>query len=164
MFIGLISDTHGVFSEPFREFFEPVDVIWHAGDWGGDVSFADDIAAFKPVVGVHGNCDGSGIRFQYPETQLLKLQGLKILMTHIGGSPGHYYPQAKALIEAHRPGVFICGHSHILKVMRDKQYDMLYINPGAAGLQGWQLVRTALRFKIEGGVVKDMEVFEYPKN
>ena len=163
MYIGLISDTHGVFDDAFREFFEPVEVIWHAGDWGGDISFAEDIAAFKPVVGVYGNCDGSSIRYQYPEAQVLKLQGLTVLMTHIGGSPGHYYPSAQALIERHKPDVFICGHSHILKVMRDDKYSLLYINPGAAGLQGWQLVRTALRFKIEEGAVKDMEVFEYPK-
>ena len=164
MYIGLISDTHGTFSEPFKEFFAPVDVIWHAGDWGGDASFAEDIASFKPVVGVHGNCDGASIRYMYPATQLLKLQGIKVLMTHIGGSPGHYYPAADALIKEHKPEVFICGHSHILKVMRDTKNDLLYINPGAAGLQGWQLVRTALRFKIENGAVKDMEVFELPKN
>ena len=164
MYIGLISDTHGTFSEPFKEFFAPVDVIWHAGDWGGDASFAEDIASFKPVVGVHGNCDGASIRYMYPATQVLKLQGIKVLMTHIGGSPGHYYPAADALIKEHKPDVFICGHSHILKVMRDTKNDLLYINPGAAGLQGWQLVRTALRFKIENGAVKDMEVFELPKN
>ena len=149
MYIGLISDTHGVFDDAFKEFLAPVDVIWHAGDWGGDSSFADDIAAFKPVVGVYGNCDGSGIRYQFPEAQVLKLQGLTVLMTHIGGSPGHYYPSAKLLIERHKPDVFICGHSHILKVMQDSKYNLLYINPGAAGLQGWQLVRTALRFKID---------------
>lgn len=164
MYIGLISDTHGVFSEPFKEFLEPVDVIWHAGDWGGDISFIEDIKAFKPVVGVFGNCDGPSARYQFPEAQILKLQGITVLMTHIGGSPGHYYPAARVLIEKHRPDVFICGHSHILKVMRDEKYNLLYINPGAAGLQGWQLSRTALRFKIEEGVVKDMEVFDYPKN
>ena len=163
MYIGLLSDTHGVFSEGFRDFLRPVDVIWHAGDFGGTVSFTDEIAAFKPLVGVHGNCDGYDIRHFYPEYQLLKVQGLTILMTHIGGSPGHYYPQARTLIERFRPDVFICGHSHILKVMHDDRYNLLYINPGAAGLQGWHLVRTALRFKIEGGAVKEMEVFEYPK-
>lgn len=163
MYVGLISDTHGVFGDEFKEFFAPVDVIWHAGDWGGDASFAESIAAFKPVVGVHGNCDGSGIRYMYPEAQLLKLQGLTIVLTHIGGSPGHYYPFAKSLIEQHLPDVFICGHSHILKVMHDDRYNLLYVNPGAAGLQGWQLVRTALRFKIEEGRIKDMEVFELPR-
>ena len=164
MYVGLISDTHGVFGEAFREFLSPVDVIWHAGDWGGGESFVEEFTSFKPVVGVYGNCDGYDIRHLYPEYQLLKVQGLTLLITHIGGSPGHYYPSARALIEKYRPDVFICGHSHILKVMRDDKYSLLYINPGAAGLQGWQLVRTALRFKIYGGEVKEMEVFEYPKN
>ena len=160
MYAGLISDTHGVFSDPFKEFFAPVDVIWHAGDFGGGASFAEDMAAFKPLVGVHGNCDGQDIRFLYPAHQFLQVEGMKILMTHIGGSPGHYDIRAHALIDRYRPDVFICGHSHILKVMDDKANDMLYVNPGAAGLQGWQVVRTALRFKIENGKLKDMEVFE----
>ena len=160
MYAGLISDTHGVFSEPFKEFFAPVDVIWHAGDFGGGASFAEDMAAFKPLVGVHGNCDGQDIRFLYPAHQFLQVEGMKILMTHIGGSPGHYDIRANALIDRYRPDVFICGHSHILKVMDDKANNMLYVNPGAAGLQGWQVVRTALRFKIENGKLKDMEVFE----
>ncbi|MBR4809503.1 MAG: metallophosphoesterase family protein [Bacteroidales bacterium] len=164
MYIGLISDTHGTFSEPFREFLAPVDVIWHAGDWGGGEDFVKSISDFKPAVGVYGNCDGYDIRYLYPEYQLLKVQGLSILMTHIGGSPGHYYPQARKLIAQFKPDVFICGHSHILKVMNDDEYGFLYLNPGAAGLQGWQLVRTALRFKIEDGQIKNMEVFEYPKN
>ena len=164
MFIGLISDTHGIFSDPFKEFLKDVDVIWHAGDWGGGEAFAKSISDFKPTVGVHGNCDGYDIRYLYPEIQLLKFQGLTILMTHIGGSPGHYYPAARKLIEEHKPDFFICGHSRILKIMRDEKYNLLYINPGAAGLQGWQLVRSALRFKIENGEIKDMEVFEYPKN
>ena len=160
MYIGLISDTHGVFSDEFKEFLAPVDVVWHAGDFGGGISFADSIREFKPLVGVHGNCDGGDIRLEYPEYQLLKLQGLTVLMIHIGGSPGHYYPAARALVEKFRPDVFICGHSHILKVMNDPEYDMLYVNPGAAGVQGWHVVRTALRFRIEDGKVKDMEVFE----
>lgn len=164
MYIGLISDTHGVFSDGFRKFLEPVDVIWHAGDFGGGLSFADEIAAFKPLVGVSGNCDGQDIRREYPQFQYLEVQGLKILMTHIGGSPGHYDLRAHALIDQYRPDVFICGHSHILKVMRDQRYGLLYINPGAAGIQGWHVVRTALRFKIEAGEVKEMEVFELPRS
>lgn len=160
MYVGLISDTHGVFSDPFKEFLEPVDVIWHAGDFGGGLSFADSIREFKPLVGVAGNCDGQDIRLEYPNHQLLKVQGLTILMIHIGGYPGHYDVRARALIEQYRPDVFICGHSHILKVMRDQKRNMLCINPGAAGIQGWHVVRTALRFKIEEGIVKDMEVFE----
>lgn len=159
MYVGLISDTHGVFSDPFKEFLAPVDVIWHAGDFGGDLSFAESIRSFKPLVGVYGNCDGQDFRMEFPSYQLLQPEGMKVLMTHIGGSPGHYYPQARALIEKFSPDVFICGHSHILKVMNDSRYNMLYINPGAAGLMGWQVVRTALRFKIESGAVKEMEVF-----
>lgn len=161
MYVGLISDTHGTFSDGFKTFFEPVDVIWHAGDFGGGLTFADSIKEFKPLVGVAGNCDGQDIRLEYPLHQLLKVQGLTVLMTHIGGSPGHYYPEAKALIKEHKPDIFICGHSHILKVMRDGE--MMYINPGAAGIQGWHVVRTALRFRIEDGKLKDMEVFELPR-
>lgn len=160
MYVGLVSDTHGVFSDSFREFFEPVDVIWHAGDFGGGMDFIESLRSFKPLVGVYGNCDSQDLRFEFPSFQLLKCQGLTVLMTHIGGTPGHYDIRARALIDAHKPDVFICGHSHILKVMRDPQYGFLYVNPGAAGLQGWQLVRTALRFRIEDGAVRDMEVFE----
>lgn len=161
MYVGLISDTHSVFGEEFKEFLAPVDVIWHAGDFGGGASFAEEIASFKPVVGVSGNCDGQDIRLMYPSYQLLQVQGLKILMTHIGGSPGHYDVRARALIDRFNPKVFICGHSHILKIMNDG--DMLYLNPGAAGIQGWHVVRTALRFKILDGVVQDMEVFNLPR-
>ena len=164
MYVGLISDTHGVFSDGFRKFLEPVDVIWHAGDFGGGIAFADSIAAFKPLVGVCGNCDGQDIRRESPAHQYLEVQGLKVLMTHIGGSPGHYDIRAHALIDQYKPDVFICGHSHILKVMQDRRFDMLYINPGAAGIQGWHVVRTALRFRIEAGEVKDMEVFELPRS
>lgn len=149
MYIGLISDTHGIFSEQFKEFFAPVDVIWHAGDFGAGAEFVKSIAEFKPLVGVYGNCDGSDIRRLYPSYQVLQIQGLKILMTHI---------KSQALIDLHKPDIFICGHSHILKVAHEG--DMMYINPGAAGLQGWQVLRTALRFKIEDGQVKDMEVFK----
>ena len=163
MYIGLISDTHGVFSGGFREFLEPVDVIWHAGDFGGGLAFADSIAGFKPLGGVAGNCDGQDIRREYPLHQFQEVQGLKVLMTHIGGSPGHYDLRAAALIDRYQPDVFICGHSHILKVMQDHSHNMLYINPGAAGIQGWHVVRTALRFRIEAGEVKDMEVFELPR-
>lgn len=164
MYVGLLSDTHGTFSDEFKEFFAPVDVLWHAGDFGGDISFVDGIASFKPLVGVHGNCDGQDIRREYPGHQFLQAGGLKILMTHIGGSPGHYDIRAAALIDNYKPDIFICGHSHILKVMRDERHNMLYVNPGAAGHQGWHVVRTALRFKIEEGEIKDMEVFELKRS
>ena len=139
-------------------------MIWHAGDFGGTVSFTDEIAAFKPLVGVHGNCDGQDIRREYPAYQYLEVEGQKVLMTHIGGTPGHYDLRAQALIDRYRPDIFICGHSHILKVMQDPRNNLLYINPGAAGIQGWHIVRTALRFKIEAGEVKEMEVYELPRS
>lgn len=161
-YIGLISDTHCFFDEKVRSFLEPVDTIWHAGDFG-NAETAAGIAAFKPLTGVCGNCDGQDVRIDYPKAQLIELQGLKILMTHIGGYPGRYDYKALQLIDAHRPDIFICGHSHILKVMNDRHYNMMVLNPGACGLQGFHLVRTALRFRIEEGKLKDMEVGEWPK-
>lgn len=162
MYIGLISDTHGVFSDAFREFLAPVDEVWHAGDFG-TWEVARKIAAFKPLVGVHGNCDGQDVRLDYPAYQYFTREGVTVLMTHIGGYPGRYDIRARALIDNFRPKVFVCGHSHILKVMHDHSYDMLTINPGACGHQGWHVVRTALRFRIDDGKIHDMEVFELPR-
>ena len=159
MFIGLLSDTHGVFSPEFRSFLEPVDEIWHAGDFGGGLETAAQIAAFKPLRGVVGNIDDRRLLPDYPLFQVWNCEGVKVLMTHIGGSPGHYYPEARALIREYRPDIFVCGHSHILKVMNDKRDNLLYINPGAAGNQGWHTVRTALRFHIDSGKIHSMEVF-----
>ena len=161
MYIGLISDTHGVFSEEFKAFLEPVDEIWHAGDFGGGMQLAEDIAGFKPLKGVAGNCDNYDLRYIHPIYRVFDCDGMKILMTHIGGYPGRYDAKARKLINEYRPDVFVCGHSHILKVVRDSSYDgMLVINPGAAGIQGFHMVRTALRFHIDDGMIHDMEVFE----
>lgn len=160
MFIGLISDTHGVFSTQFREFLEPVDQIWHAGDFGGGLDLATEIADFKPLVGVAGNCDNHELRFTHPLHRFFECEGLTVLMTHVGGYPGKYDPRARRLIDTYRPDIFVCGHSHILKVVRDHQRDILVINPGAAGIQGFHVVRTALRFHIDSGKIHDMEVFE----
>ena len=160
MFIGLISDTHGVFSSQFREFLEPVDQIWHAGDFGGGLSLAAEIADFKPLVGVAGNCDNHELRFTHPLHRFFECEGLKVLMTHVGGYPGRYDPRARKLIDTYRPDLFVCGHSHIVKVMRDQQRNMLVVNPGAAGIQGFHVVRTALRFHIDAGKIHDMEIFE----
>lgn len=186
MYVGVISDTHGVFSREFAEFLAPVDVIWHAGDWGGSLGFVQQIRDLgKPVVGVYGNCDGLDIREEFPEYQFFREEGLGILITHIGGSPGHYYPRAQQLLRACKPDIFVCGHSHILKVGWDDSFageatadndtplegsasparrGFLYMNPGAAGLQGWQVVRTALRFRLAEGRVSDLEVFNLPRN
>ena len=178
MYIGVISDTHGVFSKEFAEFLAPVDVVWHAGDWGGSLGFVQQIRDLgKPVVGVYGNCDGLDIRQEFPEYQFFREEGLGILLTHIGGSPGHYYPRAAQLIRSCHPDLFVCGHSHILRVEWDDGRSVgypapsastprpgfLYMNPGAAGLQGWQVVRTALRFKLADSHVSDLEVFNLPR-
>jgi len=163
MYIGVISDTHGVFDKEFKEFLSGVDEIWHAGDFGADSDFVKQIAKFKPLVGVHGNCDGQDIRYDYPAFRFFECEGLKVLMTHIGGYPGHYDFRARALIDQYRPQIFVCGHSHILKVMNDDLYGLLAINPGACGIQGWHTVRTALRFHIDNGNIHDMEVFNLPR-
>lgn len=160
MYIGVISDTHGLFAPEIKKFLEPVDQIWHAGDFGGGVETAHEIAAFKPLIGVYGNCDGQDLRYEYPVNQLFNCEGMKVLMTHMGGYPGHYDNNARLMIEKHRPDIFVCGHSHILKVMHDTKYDLMAINPGACGIMGWQIMRTALRFRIDDGKIHDMEVFE----
>ena len=164
MFIGIISDTHGVFSDEFREFLSPVDEIWHAGDFGGSINFADSIAAFKPLKGVYGNCDGQDIRLVYPEYQCFECEGTRVLMMHIGGRPGKYDFKARELIGRYWPELFVCGHSHILMVKNDPKAGLLYINPGACGLQGWQVERTALRVHIDEGKIHDMELFRVPRN
>lgn len=159
-YIGLISDTHGVFSEQFREFLAPVDEVWHAGDFGGGFQAAEEIAAFKPLLGVAGNCDNYDLRYTHPVHRFFECEGFKILMIHVGGYPGRYDARARKLIDELKPDIFVCGHSHILKVVRDPKRNMLVLNPGAAGIQGFHLVRTALRFRLDAGKILDMEVFE----
>ncbi len=161
-YIGLLSDTHCVFDRVLKDFFEPVDQIWHAGDFG-NIQTVDAIAAYRPLIGVYGNCDDHEVRLAQPLTRVFTIEGKKVLMIHIGGYPGRYSWQALQLIEAHRPDIFICGHSHILKVLNDKKRDMLVLNPGAAGIQGFHNVRTALRFRISDGNISDMEVGEWER-
>lgn len=159
MKIGLLSDTHGRFDPQFRDFLEPCDEIWHAGDFGGGYQTAADIAAFKPLVGVVGNCDERGLMYDYPIHKFFTREGQRILMTHIGGFPGHYDFHARQLIDRYRPDIFVCGHSHILRVMRDEKLNMIVLNPGAAGVQGFHIVRTAIRFDLGPEGISNMEVF-----
>lgn len=158
MFIGVISDTHGVYSQEFKDFFKDVDEVWHAGDFGGGMTLPTQMAAIKPLKGVSGNCDNYDLRFIHPIFRTFECEGLKVLMTHIGGYPGHYDYHALQVIDRFRPDIFVCGHSHILKVVRDTERNMLVINPGAAGIQGFHVVRTAVRFHIDNGEIHDMEV------
>lgn len=162
MKIGIISDTHNTFDECLKEFLAPCDEVWHAGDFGS-LELADEIAAFKPLRGVYGNIDGGLIRRVYNEFSLFEVEGVKVLMTHIGGYPRHYSPKAMQHIYASKPKLFIAGHSHILKVMYDNVYDLLHINPGGAGKYGIHRVRTAIRLDIEAGEIKNLEIGKWSK-
>ncbi len=160
--IGIISDTHGTFDDTLREFLRDVDEIWHAGDIGS-LELADEIAAFKPLRAVSGNIDGGVTRRVYPDFAVFRCEKVEVLMTHIGGYPRRYDPRAAARIQSIRPKLFISGHSHILKVMYDQTYDLLTVNPGAAGEYGFHKVRTAIRLIIDGADMRDMEVGEWPR-
>jgi putative phosphoesterase len=157
--IGLLSDTHHFLDENIFKHFESCDEIWHAGDFGTS-AIAEKLAAFKPLRGVFGNIDGQDIRTTYPEKLRWQSEGVKVFMTHVGGYPPRYNPTVKKELETDTPGLFICGHSHILKVMYDERLHCLHMNPGAAGRQGWHTVRTVIRFAIDGSNMKDCEVIE----
>lgn len=160
--IGIISDTHGTFDEPLRNFLRDVDEIWHAGDIGS-LDLADEIAAFKPLRAVWGNIDGGMARRVYDEFAYFRCEEVTVLMTHIGGYPRRYAPRALQRIQSARPKLFIAGHSHILKVQFDPVYQLLAVNPGAAGLYGFHKVRTAIHLTIDGADMRDMEILELPR-
>ena len=160
--IGLLSDTHNFLHPELFKFFKNCDEIWHAGDFG-NINIADKFNNFKPVRAVYGNIDGKDIRIVYPREQIFFCENIKVFMTHIGGYPGKYYKKAKEIIIKEKPALFICGHSHILKVMHDKKYNLLHINPGAAGKFGLHNVITAIRFSIDGKNITNLEVLELKK-
>ena len=160
--IGLISDTHGYLDDAVFKHFENCDEIWHAGDFG-TIDIADQLNAFKPLRGVYGNIDGQDIRLQYPEHLRFDCEELKVWITHIGGYPGRYSPGIREEIYRNPPGLFISGHSHILKVIYDKKISCLHLNPGAAGKHGWHKVRTLLRFCISGEKIHNLDVIELAK-
>lgn len=157
--IGLISDTHNYLDEAVFRHFDPCDEIWHGGDFG-TVEIADRLKAFKPLKGVYGNIDGYDVRSVYPLKLSWTCEDVGVYMTHIGGYPGRYAPGVKQELVSSGAKLFICGHSHILKVMYDDKIGCLHMNPGAAGKQGWHQVRTVLRFTIDGADIKDLEVIE----
>ncbi|MBC8082441.1 MAG: metallophosphoesterase family protein [Hymenobacter sp.] len=159
MKIGLLSDTHSYLDERILHHLGGCDEIWHAGDFG-TAAVADELAALAPLRGVCGNIDGRDVRDFQPLVQVFDLDGLRVLMTHIGGYPGHYSPAARRLLAQERPGLFISGHSHILKVMPDPRLKLLHLNPGAAGRHGFHKVRTLLRFEVAGGKVRQLQVVE----
>lgn len=160
MKIGLLSDTHGWLDPKLSDFFKDCDEVWHCGDIG-DVRVSDELAAQFKFRAVYGNIDGGVLRQIYPEVLLFECEGVKVLMTHIGGYPGHYDQRVREVLDLEKPRLFVCGHSHIVRVMHDKKRECLHINPGAAGRYGFHQVRTAVRFVIEHGNIKDLELAEY---
>lgn len=157
--IGLLSDTHSFLDPKVFQYFAGVDEIWHAGDIG-DVALAERLLAFKPLRAVFGNIDGKELRQLFPEDLHFEIEGKKVFMTHIGGYPGKYQPRVKKIIEETRPDLFICGHSHILKIIPDKIHNLLHINPGACGNYGWHKVKTLVRFELEAAKIQNLEVIE----
>jgi len=162
MKIGLLSDTHGTLTNSMLAYFKDCDEIWHAGDFGNQ-EVIDQLQAFKPMRGVYGNIDGTFIRSQFPEEAIFSIADVKVYIIHIGGYPPKYTSKLKKRLDELKPDVLICGHSHILKVMRDKERNLLHMNPGAAGNHGFHKMRTMLRFTIREGSVKDLELIELGK-
>jgi putative phosphoesterase len=157
--IGVISDTHAFWDDKFTEYFSVCDEIWHAGDIGSE-EVLNHLEMIKPVRAVYGNIDSHLVRIRCSGILRFRVEEVDVLLTHIGGYPGNYAPQIRREIYASPPALFVCGHSHIVKVMYDKSLKMLCVNPGAAGMSGFHQVRTLLRFVIDGSAIKDMEVIE----
>ncbi len=163
MKIGLLSDTHGYLDPKVFDYFKEVDEIWHAGDIGEEV-VVTSLEKFKPTKAVFGNIDSASVFNRFPEDWLFTCEGIKVWITHIGGSPPRYNDRVKSKLKQHPPDLFICGHSHIMKAQRDPQFNnMLYLNPGAAGNHGFHHIKTIVRFEIESGQIKNMQVIELGK-
>jgi len=160
--IGLLSDTHSFFHPELPRVFEKCDEIWHAGDFG-NYKLVEQLKKIKPLRGVYGNIDGQEIRSEYPELLRFDCEKVDVLMKHIGGYPKRYNPAVKKILQFNPPKLFISGHSHILKVMFDKQYGCLHLNPGAAGKQGFHKTISILRFTIDREQIKNLEIVEFDK-
>ncbi|WP_010517870.1 metallophosphoesterase family protein [Croceivirga radicis] len=158
----LLSDTHSYIDERILAYAKKADEIWHAGDIG-DLSVTDALAKIKPVRGVYGNIDNHVIQKEFPENNRFLCEEVDVWITHIGGYPNKYNVRVKEELKANPPKLFICGHSHILKVMFDKKLDLLHMNPGACGKHGFHQVRTMLRFVIDKDRITDLEVIELGK-
>ncbi|MBR3884829.1 MAG: metallophosphoesterase family protein [Bacteroidaceae bacterium] len=157
--IGILSDTHGYWDDKYLFHFADCDEIWHVGDIGSEI-ITEKLAEYKPLRAVYGNIDGGKLRKKFQEIARFKIEDCNVMMKHIGGYPGRYDVSIRNDIYAERPNLFISGHSHILKVLFDDKIGCLHINPGAAGKQGWQQVRTLVKVTIDGDKFKDLEVVE----
>ena len=160
--IALLSDTHGYIDDQILRMIAPCDEVWHAGDIG-DIQVTDTIKKIKPLRAVYGNIDGTKARAEFPENNRFVCGGVDVWITHIGGYPGRYDVRIRDALKQNPPKLFICGHSHILKVMFDKALNCLHMNPGAAGKSGLHQMRTMLRFDVENGDIKNLEVVELGK-
>ncbi len=168
--IGVLSDTHGYLDKRVFTHFAPCDEIWHAGDIGS-AELLQQLREFRPTRAVYGNMDSGDVRYSLSEVYHFRIEETEVLMTHIGGYPGHYNPWLLPIFRRSQEAkegktangaidLFVCGHSHILKVQYDHQFGFLTMNPGAAGKQGWQTVQTLLRFTIDGKSIDNLEVIE----
>ena len=159
--IGLLSDTHSFLDERVFEHFAECDEVWHAGDFGS-MDVIDRLRAFKPLRGVYGNIDNALIQAEMPLDLRFECEDVPVFMTHIGGYPGRYNPRVRKILQEDPPrdGIFICGHSHILKAMPDRQLHFLHLNPGACGNEGWHQVKTLMRFILDAGAIRELQVIE----
>lgn len=160
--IGLISDTHHFLSPKINEHLHDVDEIWHVGDIGNE-EISIQLKSFKPLRAVYGNIDGMDIRKEFPEFLFFEVEKMKVLMIHIGGYPPKYNIQSKKLLDIYKPDLFITGHSHILKIVPHNEKNLLHINPGACGKEGWHKTSTIIKLKIEGAKIIDLKVIEWEK-
>jgi hypothetical protein len=157
--IGLISDTHGWIHPGLFGHFSDVDEIWHAGDIG-NMETADALAAFRPLKAVYGNIDGTDVRSAFNEHLIFRAEEVKVMIAHIGGTPGHYDRKVRPILLEDPPGIFMCGHSHIALVKSDPKAGLLFINPGAAGYQGFHKYMTIMTINIEGSRIFDFKLIE----
>ena len=160
--ILLLSDTHGYMGEDILKHIRSCDEVWHAGDIG-DLTVTDAIKKLKPLRAVYGNIDGAKVRSEFPLHQKFKIEGVEVWITHIGGYPNRYSKNIREAIKDECPDLFISGHSHILKVMKDRKLNLLHMNPGAIGKHGFHKVRTMLRFCLANGKIKQLEVIEFKR-
>lgn len=160
--ILLLSDTHSYIDATILKHVKNADEVWHAGDIG-DLKVTDSIKEIKPLRAVYGNIDNTEARMEFPEINRFMCEGIDVFITHIGGYPGRYNPKIRPMLQANPPKLFICGHSHVLKVMPDNKLNLLHMNPGAIGKHGFHNVRTMLGFTIDKAKIDNLEVIEYPR-
>lgn len=162
--IGILSDTHGFLDESVMNALKNCDEIWHAGDIGSEEVY-NQLKDFKPLRAVYGNMDGGALRYiELRQFNFFQCEQVSVLLTHIGGYPKRYAFEARQEILKYKPQLFVCGHSHILKVQYDKDFNMLCVNPGASGISGQHMVRTIIRLEIDGTNIQNLEVVEFPKH